>query len=157
MWNLTAIRLAAMVVVAGVIVAACGGGQGGTPATVTVTTPSVTTPAEEPTSTAVDQSTGSSPEPVPSADEFAETRIPGQAARDVARAVRKSWNRCGENDVCIPGEYALSVGCKQPDPQVLKLECFVTTEKKEDGSAYGYTVDATVAPDFSRFTWGLAN
>ena len=86
-------------------------------------------------------------------DEFADTRISGQLANEISRSIRTSWNRCDAKDVCIPGEYAYSVGCKQPDPQVRKLSCFVTTEKRDDGSAYGYTVIADVGE--TSYSWGL--
>ena len=88
----------------------------------------------------------------PTQDEFADTRISGQLANEISRWIRTSWNRCDAKDVCIPGEYAYSVGCKQPDPQVRNSR-FVTTEKRGDGSAYGYTVIADVGE--TSYSWGL--
>jgi hypothetical protein len=90
----------------------------------------------------------------PPVDQFASTRIDGSAGAYVAKSVRKSWNACGANDVCISGTYAYSVGCHQPDPQVRVLSCFVTTDKKKGGEGYGYTVKATVNKDGS-FSWGI--
>lgn len=72
----------------------------------------------------------------------------------MAKSVRKSWNACGANDICMPGTYAYSVGCHQPDPQVRVLSCCVTTDKKSGGEGYGYTVKATVNKDES-FSWGM--
>jgi hypothetical protein len=91
----------------------------------------------------------------PPPDQFAATRINGTSAAYVARSVRKSWNKCGANDVCIPGTYAYAVGCHQPDPQVRVLSCFVTTDKSKSSTGdYGYTVKATVNADTS-FSWGI--
>jgi hypothetical protein len=92
----------------------------------------------------------------PPPDEFASTRIAGTLAAYVAKSVRKSWNTCGEHDVCMPSTFAYSVGCHQPDPQVRVLSCFVTTTKGKAGQSddYGYTVKSTVDKDGS-FTWGI--
>lgn len=68
-------------------------------------------------------------------DPFAGTRINGVLAAYVAKSVRKSWNRCGTNDVCISGTFSYSVGCHQPDPQVRVLSCFVTTDKGNAGQS----------------------
>jgi hypothetical protein len=86
-------------------------------------------------------------------DPYSETRVGGSLAAEIAGAVKRSWNRCNDSDVCIPGEYALSVGCRQPDPQVKELSCFVTTERGEGGSDYGYTVIVTVGAD--SYNWRL--
>lgn len=90
----------------------------------------------------------------PPPDPFAATRVAGADRRYIAQEVRESWNRCGPDDVCIPGERARSVGCSQPDPQVRVLSCFVTTAVRGDGESYGYSVKVTVAPDGS-FNWRI--
>lgn len=83
------------------------------------------------------------------------THIDGRFAAEIAREIKKSWNRCNENDVCIPGEPGLAVGCAQPDKQVSKLRCFVTTERTAD-EQYGYTVAVDVNMDTGSYTWRLA-
>jgi hypothetical protein len=94
----------------------------------------------------------------PPPDPFADTRITGFVGAEVARSVRKSWNRCGANDVCMSGTYAYSVGCHQPDPQVRVLSCFVTTDKGNAGESddSGYNAKATVNTDGS-YSWGIDN
>lgn len=87
-----------------------------------------------------------------SADPYADTRIHGRLAAEIARSIKESWNRCDENDVCIPGEAALAVG-RQPDPQVKELSCFVTTERGAGGEDSGYPVHATVGAD--SYSWRL--
>jgi hypothetical protein len=90
----------------------------------------------------------------PPPDPFAATRVAGAERRYIAQQVRESWNRCGPDDVCIPGERARSVGCSQPDPQVRVLSCFVTTQVRGDGESYGYSVKVNVASDGS-FNWRI--
>jgi hypothetical protein len=103
---------------------------------------------------AVDDETGTTDRDVPD-DEFSETRISGAFAKEIAASVRRSWNKCADGDVCIPGTRAKAVGCSQPDPQVMELECFVTTKQNTDGTRSGFTVDVTVTRN-GRYSWGLS-
>ena len=88
-------------------------------------------------------------------DPYEATRIAGAFAKAVSKDVRKSWNRCDENDVCIAGEWSHGVGCSQPDLGVRKLRCFVTTKRLENGQGYGYPVAVAVASDGS-YSWQIA-
>jgi hypothetical protein len=91
----------------------------------------------------------------PPPDKNAETRIAGSLAAEISRAIKTSWNRCNASDVCVTGELSLAVGCEQPDLQVRKLRCFVTTKRGAAGGGdLGYTVAADVGK--TSYSWRLA-
>jgi hypothetical protein len=87
------------------------------------------------------------------ADSVPDTLVSDDTISYVEQNVTQSWNKCGSDDVCIPGTTAREVTCSQPSPSEMRLECFVATARNLQ---HGYGVDVTVQDDGS-FSWGLSH
>jgi hypothetical protein len=74
---------------------------------------------------------------------------------EIRRSIKKSWNRCNDQDVCIPDTKVIATSCKQTDPQVRELDCFMSIKHNGDGTDSGYSVTVKVGTDGS-YSWGLA-